>query len=329
MLVDVRQIYQRPVSFGLSYNIQQRIRTSQILESLLVFDQWCWITISDLTEVLEKSGSFQIVDRYVEALENIAPRETKNQQYSGGHQLFLPIGPEIDVPTRLYEHLRVALVVSASRAGSLDNPHVGEIDTDRAVRAGITFVSGEQGIVIANDTPKRFATPVPPARIEPQLKELAFRVKLGESLFLEDPTNQADAARYLFQEYPREVVETELLKHLLDADRYVRMNALTALGLPAYSVGFVPGADLPAKQERLEPATLSVLAMEKLLTWADTERDPGVLDYLICTLKIQNYEGRLRAISPAVAVVVRKIVPRLKDEQTIKDSKELLHELLE
>jgi len=329
MLVEVNRIYELHQSFGLLLNTPRRLRVSQILESLLVFDKWCWITISDLTEVLEKSGSFQVLDPYVETIKNVVSQEMKSQRRLGARQIFLPAGQAIDGPTRLYEQLRVAFLVAASRGGSFANPRIAEVDTIRATEAGITFVSGEHGIVTTTSPLEDFVVNVSPQRIEPLSRELLFSVKLGESLFLEDTTNQEDAARYLFREYPRDVVETELLRNLADKDRYVRMNALTALGLPAYSVGFVPGADLPAKQVRLEPATLSVMAMQNLLDWAATEEDPGVLDYLICTLKTQNYEGRLRGISVAVAEVVRKIVPRLKDEQTIKDGKELLHELLE
>ena len=159
------------------------------------------------------------------------------------------------------------------------------------------------------------------------ITDLLYEIKLAEVVFLEEEDARVDAARYLFSRESQEIIESKLVNYMKNEDKFVKINVLTALGLPAYSVGFTPGKPLPPKAERIEPVTLSPKTVNDILVTTENEEDNEILDWVICTLKTQNYTGKLRDISLKVQDYIRVTIPKLKSEQTIEDCKRLLREL--
>ena len=152
-------------------------------------------------------------------------------------------------------------------------------------------------------------------------------MKFYETLFLYDVMQQAEAASYLFRAKPQKVVEKELSIYLTSNDKYVRINVVSALGLPAYSVPFVSSGQLPPREECMEAVSLSPKTVRCILALLKQENDMGVIDHVVGALKVQNYEGKLRKLSPAIRQSLREIVPKLKGKQTLKDCKQLLKQL--
>jgi len=330
---DTEHVFTHLELFGIAGGADDRLTSNQILESLLVFDKWCWLTVDDLEDVLARSEHFRLTNGTIEYVGD-TPREVfKSDATLLPSKLYTPkvLSPSAPdaLSIRLYDRLRVALLIAGSREGSFENITVMFLDTTLALKQNMPLTPRAHGIVLSTPSSQKIMRAVPQAEITALLEPLLYEIKFYETLSLEDPVNQADAARYLFQTKPQEVVEAELIEHLHVGDRYIRMNILTALGVPAYSVGFRPGVSLPPKEERLEPVALSPGTVRSLLRWAASEGDLGVLDYLVCTLKVQNYQGKLREVAPEVRAYIRDILPRFEQEQTIKDCKELLRELPE
>lgn len=337
LLQDIEYIFANAKSFGVFPKADGSLTLSQILESLLVFDRWCWITKDDLEDTLSRSEHFRNSGGHVRYLSRVFPKlpQSKTKQLptelfslaTKEHISYVAQEATDNLTVRLYKSLRIALLVSASRQGSFENAVVMRVDVASAVKHGVSFIPLDYGIVLSPELRQAFISEVHKSEITALTNILVYEIKFYETLFLDDVMQQADAACYLFQAKPQKVVENELSAYLTSSDRYVRINVLSALGLPAYSVPFVPGRPLLPREERIEPVSLSPETVRCILALIENENDFGVIEQVVCTLKAQNYEGKLRELSPAIRQSLRKIVPKLEEEQTLKDSKQLLKQL--
>lgn len=342
LLAEVEGVIAHPERHGIATPAGGKLALLDVLEALLPSPQWEWLTADDLESVLRQSERLRLQDDLVVTTQAQARGPSSGPAMERvvrelflarpGTVLFLarpgsgaaaPVSRE--TPVRLYAKQDVAMIVAGARSGTFEDVRMWGVRTSRAVAEGARLEPLREGVFLGTGLEASMLEPMPVDLAAPWMDALRYRLKLAEALYLDDPGPQADASRALFQLRPQAVVEAELAAHLAREDRFVRINVLTALGLPAYTAGFVPGEPLPPREDRLEPVTLRPETVRAILTLARQERDAGVLSYVLCTLKAQTYTGRLRDVAPEVREVVRRdVLPRVDAPSVIQDAKELL-----
>jgi hypothetical protein len=338
LLEEIAAVFAQPERYGLPASTLEGLALLEILEALLPSPQWEWLTADDLAPALRKSDRFQLSeDRVVYTgpaswLSSLRATMRAAMAKKVPSELILafpksesgmPVSQH--TPLRLYAARETAMIVAGARSGTFEDVRLRLLRTKEAMAGGTRVEPLGRGVFLCMGLGEAMLEEMPLDLAAPWMDELRYRLKLAETLFLDDPGPQADAARALFELRPQAVVENDLIQHLTRGDRFVSINVLTALGLPAYKVGFVPGEPLPPREERLEPATLRPETIRAILGMAHEERDAGVLSYVLCTLKAQTYTGKLRDVSLEVRDVVRRdVLPRVEDPSVINDAKELL-----
>ncbi|WNG51564.1 hypothetical protein F0U60_51105 [Archangium minus] len=337
---EIERLFMHPAHYGLPKPLQEEgLALHDVLEALLLSPKWEWLTPDDLSFALDKSARFRLMaERVVPVAPLVATSDKTGQLADDSTAQKLPIevflagssgGSTLREPntlqSRLYEQLEKAVIVAGARTGSFENIHIRRLRTEPAVARGARLRVLGNGLLSGTGIEDSMLEDVSIDLNAPWMDAVRYRLKLGETLYLDEPSLQADAARALFQLRTQLVVEADLVSHLAEDDRYVRINVLSALGLPAYKVGFVPGEPLPPRDERLEPVTLQPTTVRAILSMARNELDPGVLSYVVCTLKSQTYHGKLHEVSADVREVIRRtVLPRVEESSVVQDCKELL-----
>ncbi len=337
MLKEIQYIFNYHHEFGLALDGDNQLPIMQLLESLIVFDKWCWLTRDDLEDTLRSSQFYHLLNNErVKYLPKINNKEETSafQDHVTSKVLFFPIISNAQQQSntkstclKLYDKLSIALLIAGAYHESLHNISIGHVDVLRASQQGIVFKTLSHGIVLVSQINEDFMIQQTYLKNAKIIADLLYEIKLAEIVFLEEEDARVDAARYLFNRESQEIIESKLVNYMKNEDKLVKINVLTALGLPAYSVGFIPGKSLPPKAERIEPVTLSPKTVDDILVITENEEDNEILDWVICTLKTQNYTGKLRDISLRVRDYIQITIPKLKSEQTIEDGKRLLREL--
>jgi hypothetical protein len=308
-----------------------------VLESVMAAWEWRWLVMEGVEYAVQRAGDLRLVGERIAASNSMVP---------GLHALEPP--PVAELPDRLYfpdplrfeqretsrrafGRLEHASVVEAVRRGRVGGYVIHAIEVEDLVGLGLAVrpLAFELVGLRANaDDILRHATKI---RVDERGEDtiaLCYDLRLQEAFNLDDTGNLSDVGRLLYETKPQPEVEADLLTRLADPDPDVRINVLTLLGMPAYKVGFVPGAELPPRDERLEPATLQSSTVEAVLSLARVEEDAGVLSNIVCTLKSQTYHGRLEGVRAQVRDVVRwEIMPKLTEQSTLKDCAVILADL--
>jgi hypothetical protein len=338
LLKEIQYIFNYHHEFGLALDGDNQLPIMQLLESLLVFNKWCWLTRNDLEDTLRQSQFCRLLNnehvKYLPKINNKQEETSAFQDHITSKVLFFPIISNEQQQSntkstflKLYDKLSIALLIAGVYHESLHNISIGHVDVWKASQQGIVFKTLSHGIVLVPQINEDFMNQQTYSNNEKIIADLLYEIKLAEVIFLEEEDARVDAARYLFNRESQEIIESKLVSYMKNEDKLVKINVLTALGLPAYSVGFTPGKPLPPKAERIEPVTLSPKTVDDILVTTENEEDNEILDWVVCTLKTQNYTGKLRNISLKVRNYIRITIPKLKSEQTIKDCKKLLREL--
>ncbi|HHC24187.1 MAG TPA: hypothetical protein ENK58_02050 [Desulfobacterales bacterium] len=319
-------IMRNPHLYGISFDTQEMTFIREVFESLLTSEQWFWINIYDLTRVLEEN-EFKMADIKVQCPKNLHKKIERGKRLP--EKLFLPSDAiSGNGPVRLYEELKVALLISGHRRDDFERASVMQIDTNQAIARGLIFEPSGAGIVFARDMADDADIPLTFVKTENRiLSELYIQIMFKESVYIEDHGHQSNACRYLYQHLPQEFVENELIRYLNDPDPDVRINVYASLGFPVYSVSIPPDKPMPPWDSLIEPVTLSCKTVGRLLKMMRQEKYPDVLDYAICTLKAQNYAGKLKNISQEVIRTVQEVASRIEGRQTIRDCENLLQRL--
>jgi hypothetical protein len=341
LLAEIESVLVHPEGYGLPVLANGGLALMDVLEALLPSPKWEWLTVDDLVSTVRRSERFQLVNDEVVILrpaggsssaDSLSAATAATMADKTPVELFLALPVNngaavgsLGTPARLYVGQETAMLVAGARAGTFELVRLYHIHTRHAELGGTQLRSLGRGVFLGTGLTQSMLEQVRVDLAAPWMDALRYRLKLAETLFLDDPGPQSDAARALFELRPQSVVEADLVPHLAGGDRFVRINVLTALGLPAYKVGFVPGTPFPPRQERLEPATLAPETVQAILAMAHEERDVGVLSYVLCTLKAQTYMGRLREVSPQIREVIRRdVLPRVEEPSVVDDAKELL-----
>lgn len=357
---QIRLVLSQPDRY-VSGNVKAGVSLVQLLESLTACSQWSWISRDALIECIECSKGIALVGVAVvldgtdtAALPGIAPRphegersetrtvyfpdpDTATDGYSAGaifetypadewvHQIQrrrVAVGTD---RLLVFDDIPAALKVAWSIAGNLDGAGVSSLaigESDRAVRH-------------PTEAAPMFLDPVDPERLQllPKSELLPWHasvqrsVWLNETLYLGDSGAQELATKKLFKTGMQAEIEELLVKHLADPDAAVKCNVLNALGMPAYSVGFAPGAPLPSRDERLAAVALGPGTIQFILDLSVQENDQDVIDGIVCVLSSQPVSALSRVGAARVQAALLALVPRVHSEQTARDASKIIREL--
>jgi hypothetical protein len=351
------QRFEHPERFGVSLTAQGLL-LSEALESLVAVNEWDWLTRDVLADRIYRSDLFELQDRYLTYVHDKVRREhhltLPSSLYSG--TLYFPDAKEpacglseqgfIEIfPDRLwaqmlrerragpssrirlfYTTFEKAATVGWALSGDLKSVDIRSTKTEMlgpdvqigALNDDVLLVKG-----ISLDSLRVTAATAEQKRI----REVQIHIWVKETLYMDDPGMQSSAAANLYEVLQQKDVESLLLPFLEDPDPDVRFNVLTALGMPAYKVGFVPGASLPPRGVRIEPVTVQPSTLCSLLTVLKRETNQHVLDNFVCILSAQSFEGKLRPYTEEVRTSMLELMPRLESKQSAKDCAEIIAEL--
>lgn len=324
-------VFRHPAYFGIEPpDAQGTLGANVVHESVMASWEWRWLVITDIEHAVRRVADLAFVGERI-----VANRTDKRDS-----ELAEP--PLAELPRTLYfpdltsserrmtsgvvralgrrEH---AIAIAAVRHGEVGGSEIHALETKALDQLGRTvqpLAYDLLGVQAQTDDILPWATKIRVDEHDPATIALCYDLGLQEAFNLDDMGNLSDVGRHLYTLKPQPEVEADLLTRLEDPDPDVRVNVLTLLGMPAYKVGFVPGAELAPRDERLEPATLQPSTIEAVLRLARTEQHQGVLSNIVCTLKSQAYHGRLEVVRDRVREVVRwEIMPKLTEESTLKD----------
>ena len=349
--------FERPEMFGDSLSVQGFLLT-EALESLAGYTEWEWLSRDILVDTVYRSDLIELKSRYLRyvsgQLKAERPLTLPLVPYSGklyypdakepasglSEQGFIEVFPDklwaqmlrerrTAPPSqirRFYTTFERAVVVGWALSGDLKSVDIRWANSEMlgpevqlgALNDDILLVQG-----VSVDSLKVTAA----ASNQQGVRGVQISVWLKETLYIEDPGMQSAAAANLYEVLPQKDVENLLLPYLDDSDAEVRSNVLTALGMPAYKVGFVPGAPLPPRGLRIEPVTIQPSTLHKLLTVLKKETNQHVLDNFICTFSAQTFEGKLRPYVEEVHDSLLELLPKLESKQSSRDCAEIIARL--
>jgi hypothetical protein len=324
----------------------------------VAIDKWDWLSRDILVDSAYRSDSFELQDRYLRCPDKRTKAEyslpKQSISYSGNlfyadakepasglsEQGFIEVFPDrlwaqmlrerragsSSQVRRFYTTFERAAIVGWALSGDLKSVDIRSMDAGmfapnlqfRVLSDDIFLV---QGITVDSLN-------VTAATSDQQiLRGIQIHVWVKETIYMEDPGMQSAAAANLYDVLPQKEVESLLLPFLEDSDPDVRYNVLTALGMPSYKVGFVPGAPLPPRAVRIEPVTIQPSTLLKLLAVVKGETNQHVLDNFVCTLSAQVFSGKLLPYAEEVHDVLLDLMPKLKSKQSVQDCVEIIADL--
>lgn len=334
---------------------------AQLAEALTAVPQWSWMSRDAIVESIEGSPRFRLEGPYVrlqregdrpaptnddvhlvpsavDSSAYVADPETSIDGYAEG--VIIEVYPSslwLDQLTSrravmgsgrtlVHQTVDAALKVSWALCGNLERAGV-LILPESAMQAPVTrHPESDTAFLVGQFDPEDLRA-VPGRVLHESFDAAREFVWLNEALYLDDPGAQSLAVRKLFKTGGQKAIETMLRAHLSDGDSGVKVNVLNALGLPAYSVGFAPGAPLPPRDERLEHVALDPDTVRSIIDLAARETDQDVLDAIVCTLSAQPFAQSLRLVANEVQLTLVDLVPRLQSEQSGRDARKIIREI--
>jgi hypothetical protein len=357
LLESLIQRFEDPEMFGVSLT-DQGVLLTEILESLVAVNKWDWLSRDMIVTTSYGTDLFELEDRYLRYMNSKTITGTSlirpSKNYSGdlyyadareptsglSEQGFIEIFPDklwaqmlndrrigsFSQFRHFYTTFERAVIVGWALSGDLKSVDIKLTNTEmfgpdtkfRAINDNILLVQG-----VSSDSLNSMET----ISNNQKVRDMQIHIWIKEVLYVEDPGLQSASAANLYEVFSQNEVEALLLPFLEDPDPDVRANVLTALGMPAYKVGFVPGAPLPPRGERLEPATIQPDTLRKLLDVLQKETNQHVLDHFVCTLSTQTFEGKLSPYIEEVRQILPALMTKLECEQTKNDCANILEEL--
>lgn len=328
----VGRVLRTPRRFGREPDLAG-MTTADLVEALIPFPDWEWLAIETLLSGLHNSKEFRITGNRVQWVGSNQSTSEEEIDMETSPPAALFIGQESTAveprsaagPFLLYRDQATALMVGAGRTGDYTEARVYRV---QATSNAPALAKLDNGALLATDLSQWSVHPFAVDLNSLWMMTIHLRQCLPEVLYLDDPAQQKYAIKKLYLLKPAIEIEQLLTPHLTNPDPTVRCNVLHALGLPTYSVSFVPGEPLAPRAERLEPVVLQPATVRAILELARHEQDPGVASWIVCTLKAQSYDGRLRPLVDETRRVIRRdVMPRVVEEGVLSDARELLGHL--
>lgn len=317
-----------PLGHGVDREPDGSVRPEALLEALLVFTEWNWLSLDDviwlgptLGERAFDGNHFRTVD------ENQLPVHERQS-------LVTPIALYIPSPvtqsasttvTKAYRDPRTALLIAAHRQETFENASIVRLEIiSRDVADSVVLTALDHGIVLVSDATAALETRIDDAESQHLVREVVFQCRFKEVLYRSDVFHQRAAAISLFGLRSQKDVEAALIPYLDEADADVRANVASALGVRGYGVKFVPGRPLPPREARLEDVSVEPDTLKALLARLGREESVAVVDAIVCTLTIQNYTGKLHRMVPDVRAAVTHLVEGSTSETLTHDGRIVL-----
>ncbi len=326
-------ILRNPQLYGISVDSNSTLSIGELFESILTFDEWFWINKYDLETVLEDSERFQFLDDRVKIFTfNEWVDNSKSILEINPHlpeKFFLPL-PLLSSNNnlKLYGDVKVAVLIAGHRAGDFDQACIKQFTRAEIEANEVIIEDLGIGIFTVTNIKSHLGSFVAEEKISSILPEFYIDLMFHELLYIEDEGHQGNACRYLYNHLPQIEVETRLLEYLNSPDPDVRGNVYLGLSFPVYSAMVYLGKTMPSWESLTEPFTLSPDTVHQILRMIQQEKNLYVLDNAIGTLKAQNYTGKLLSLTKEVAEALAKVLPDIKNKQTLKDCERLLDSLL-
>lgn len=326
---------------GLSRPGEFRTTTADVFHAVLLNPRWRWIGEGDVVDVLSS----------VDGIENrngviFYGSSFSHQCTTGAFCGTQPVGGEVYWPEpcpqlneslmgehghthmyKLFPSLDVALLVEANRTVATEGHRLRRAAVDDLCKLNWDLARLDSGIILVDVEPTNLGTPVSADEYNERHAKLFFAMTLHESLFLNDAGHRANALRWLFENQEQASVEEALLPYLQAGDREVRMNAASALAYPAYSVPLQAAISIPQWRSGVAERRMGDAATRAILDLVAREADSGVLDYALCALKVQNYQGEDVVLLKKIYATVQQALPRVTDHETMNDTLDLLERL--
>jgi hypothetical protein len=349
--------FEYPEKFGIS------IFTSGILfidafESLVATNEWDWLTRDALTDTIYRSNLFELEDCYLNYLNKHSTHarnsilsstpysgilyfpDAKPPEFSLSEQGFIDIFPDnlwgqmlterrsrnLSQIRSFYTTFDRATIVGWALSGDLKSVDIRWTSTEQLDSDVQIVAINDDVLLVKGISIDLLSVTTATAELE-RIRQIQIYIWIKETLYMEDPGMQSNAAANLYKLLPQKDVELLLLPFLENSDPDVRVNVLTALGMPAYKVGFVPGASLPPRGLRLEPVTIQPSTLCILLKVLKKETNQNVLDNFVCILSSQSFEGKLQQYIDEVRISIYELMPRLESQQSLRDCAEIIDSL--
>jgi hypothetical protein len=328
----VRQIVADPARYGIVAAQAAGVTPSEVLEALMAFRDWRWLSVDDIAWLGESWGPQEFDGGMFKVPPGAPALGAGTSKITAPLRLYVPadarggsaVPPGSDL-VRAYLVAEVALLVSAHRQESFEHASVAilELNEPGLVDRWVVAALAEGVVLLRPDRPMRLLSISEPDRLS-MVERVVYDCRFQETLYRSDLFHQREAAKHLFSLGPKEDVEADLVQFLADPNRDVRANVAGALGVPAYGVQYVPGRPIAPREVRLEEPSVEPQTLRALLGQVREESDAAVIDWVICTLTAQSYAGKLAELVPLVKTTVTEILLRTKSDTTRQDCRLLL-----
>lgn len=312
-------IISNPIDYGISIYLNKRIKIRDVFESIVIIQDWHWINIYDIIDILN-ANNFEIIDgEFILALSDSIQKLNFRKEYDFEpfEQLFLPIS-EIERPI-LYTNIKSALLVAGHRNGDFEKSIVKKISKDALARNGIELAVVKNAFLVKGNL-ESIGKIIAKEEIESQLAKLYQDIMFSEILFIDDEGHRDSACLYLSKKLNQIELEEKLVFNLKDTSPDVRANVCLALLFLISSEMFDVNKVLPEQYSK----TLSDHTVIELLNLLKDENDAYVISSAIGALKIQNYSEKSSNLVYQVKNVFQKIYGKLTDTQIRSDCENLI-----
>jgi hypothetical protein len=339
---DIEAILSDTIRFGIGPDQSGRIRLTDVGETIVSAEKWCWITRTRIRRTIaQMADAYTVSDDFIARrngemfpslleYEEISapPSEVFVGASKGTVQKFLA-GERTpgNGLVRAVGDAEVAACIAiflTDFGGKTPDTQPAILRIDIAAASAVGPVLKTPSVFFVFDHLTRDCCALF-AGAEAALNAATWKVRLNETLHIDDPDRSRIAARSLLRLKPQPEIERVLLSYLQDGDTTVRRNAAQALGLPSFLQGFSLREPTPPREVWLEPGSLQPDSLRKVIEAAEVETDFEVLHWLLCTAGAQYYGGRLKGLVPEMRALTRMLDERFGDAvrydtKTIRDA---------
>jgi hypothetical protein len=327
----VREVLENTIKYGICPDPTGKIRFSEVGEVAVSAEKWCWIVRSQVKYSIEMmADTYSVVGDFVTRNDGALFPNLPSYTAVTEHPAALFAGVSNETFQKLLKGERVPISglaravadpeVAAAIAifltefrwvDSETKPVIISIDTVAAAAAGITLKKMPSLFFAFDQLRRDYCSEF--GGTDSVLKAVIWKVRLNETLYLDDPDESRLAAKFLFRLKPQPEVERELLAYLRHKSVSVRVNVAQALGLPTYMSGFPLTAPPPSIETLLEPTSVQPDTLREIIEVAKEEKELEVVQWLLCSASSQYYGGKLNPFVGDMRALTRILDTRFGD----------------